>query len=108
MTKGRRLEIGVAEEVEKNPSMDKEVIHLGGPYKPDFIPRTDKGLAYDYYNETNYDTFPLNKRQIKEHFDRTYGDPVMKMIPYLNPPKGKVNPEYIKRLQDWVKKNTAF
>ena len=86
MAKGKAVEERVAQSLNSNPVTREKFIHLGGPNKPDFIPRTPEGLEYDFVHNTNYDVFPLNRRQINAHYyGRFYGH-TMEGIFYLNPP----------------------
>jgi hypothetical protein len=103
---GRELKaqsiLGVSTMIKANPRMNAEVLHLGGPSKPDFIPRTADGVDYDFVHETNYDTFPLTPKQINDHM---YGRPysfTLRPWFYLNPRGQTVNPANIARLQQYL------
>jgi hypothetical protein len=114
-TKGNRMEgveysqkgyelTGVSSMIKSNPQMNAQVIHVGGPGKPDFIPRTSDATDYDFIHDVNYDVFPLNEAQIQAHmYNRPYS---FTLIPwfYINPRVGgpAPDPAGIARLRAFV------
>lgn len=103
---GRQLKnqsvLGVSTMIRANPQMNARILHLAGPSKPDFIPRTADGLDYDFVHQTNYDTFPLNQQQIDTHM---YGRPysfTLRPWFYLNPAGQTVDPANVARLNQYI------
>ena len=91
--------LGVSTMIQANPQMNAAIVHLGGPSRPDFIPRTSDGTNYDFIHGVNYDTFPLNRAQIDAHmYNRPYSFTLQPWF-YLNPPGGSANPNNVARLQ---------
>jgi hypothetical protein len=102
IVKGKKMEAGIAEKTSANPKMDSDFIHMGGPGRPDFVPRTPDGLDYDFIHNKNFDVFPLTKAQINKHiYGRPYGF-TMEGIFYVNPKGWRTSPADIARLRKWV------
>ena len=84
--KGNAMEKDLFLSLESTPATQGQLLHLGGPNKPDFVPNTPDGLNYDFVDNLNYDIFPLSDANRWKHFnDRPYGF-TMEGIFYLNPP----------------------
>jgi hypothetical protein len=70
---GQVLENLLAQSLEANTVTNSLMLRLGGPNRPDWILRTAAGANYDFIANPNFDLFPINKRQSREHFSRPYG-----------------------------------